>query len=804
MGSLGTSLLAWLLFPAAAYVLFVGVGLLAQRASGGPLPRPLLAPVGMAATVVLVMPLFWVGAGAWLATPVAVAAALAGFVLAGRDGARGLNPGWLGVAALAAYLLFIAPVVAAGGWTWTGYNFVNDTSVQFLLADHLAHHGMSDPLGPPEAPPQSTGLEHIRVYFDTGYPLGIHGLSATLRPLGIAPLEAVYQPLIALLAAMAALSLGWLLSRVTSVGIAALGGFMAVAANLVYHYGLQGSVKEIAMVAAMAATAAVAVVVISSPPGWRRGALLGVPVGASVLIYSTAALPYLGVVALAAGVAFVLRHRAALTRRDVLRIVGVGVLASVLMALPALSKLARFRDAAGDAFSDRHSLADELAHLLRPLKLSQVAGVWLDADYRVPVVGGNAPFNDAFIALVFVLAVVGLVHLLRRRELGILLYAVPAVVALAVVAPQVSPYADAKLLVLLTPAVVLIAFAGVGVVGSVSRVGAAALALVVSGVILWSDALAYHSVQLAPIERLQALEDIGERYEGEGLMLVNDFEQFAKYFMRDARDNVAAESVTPRPARRHLRLNYSVGKNLDVDQELPTYLTRFPWIVERKGADTSRPPANFRLDYENRFYTVWRRDAAVRVVAHEPFQSLFRGTGVPSCSEIEEFTAAARPGEEIAVSLRPPGERLDTAQEARIPLWGPHPFVGDALLPDSPGDVYTTPAFDGGMYRIWVAGSFGRDISVLLDGDEVARVSGVNTDGEWLDGGVVHVSAGSHTIGLRRGGGSLAPGDGYMGFLGPLVFQPVHPEDSLEWVKRRDIGRRLCGRALDWIARVRR
>ena len=67
---------------------------------------------------------------------------------------------------------------------------------------------MSEPAGPPEAPAQSTGLEHIRIYFETGYPLGIHGLLATLRPLGLAPIEAVYQPLIALLAAMAVLSLG--------------------------------------------------------------------------------------------------------------------------------------------------------------------------------------------------------------------------------------------------------------------------------------------------------------------------------------------------------------------------------------------------------------------------------------------------------------------------------------------------------------------------------------------------------------------------------------------------------------------
>ncbi len=154
---------------------------------------------------------------------------------------------------------------------------------------------MSEPAGPPDAPVQSTGLEHIRTYFETGYPLGSHALLATLRPLGLAPTEAVYQPLIALLAAMAVLSLGWLLSRLTSVPIAAVGGFMAVAANLVYHYGLQGSAKEIGMVAALATTAAVVRTVIVAPVRWRRAALAGVPVAASILIYSTAALPYLGV-----------------------------------------------------------------------------------------------------------------------------------------------------------------------------------------------------------------------------------------------------------------------------------------------------------------------------------------------------------------------------------------------------------------------------------------------------------------------------------------------------------------------------
>ena len=43
------------------------------------------------------------------------------------------------------YILVLAPVVASGRWTWTGYNFVNDTSVQLLLAQHLPAHGFDLP-----------------------------------------------------------------------------------------------------------------------------------------------------------------------------------------------------------------------------------------------------------------------------------------------------------------------------------------------------------------------------------------------------------------------------------------------------------------------------------------------------------------------------------------------------------------------------------------------------------------------------------------------------------------------------------
>ncbi len=149
--------------------------------------------------------------------------------------------------------------------------------------------------------------------------------------------------------------------------------------------------------------------------------------------------------------------------------------------------------------------------------------------------------------------------------------------------------------------------------------------------------------------------------------------------------------------------------------------------------------------------------------------------GCPRVVKIENFVAAAAPGEEIAASVRPRDERLDTAHERLQPSWGPHRIYPRRGGRDGSGEVRTTLSFGGGEYRIWVAGSFGRDLSVLLDGQEVGRVSGVNTEGEWLDGGVVRITAGSHDVGLKRAGGGLAPGDGYVGFLGPLVFEPVYP-----------------------------
>jgi hypothetical protein len=67
----------------------------------------------------------------------------------------------------------------------------------------------------------------------------------------------------------------------------------------------------------------------------------------------------------------------------------------------------------------------------------------------------------------------------------------------------------------------------------------------------------------------------------------------------------------------------------------------------------------------------------------------------------------------------------------------------------------------------------------------------------------VDVEAGRHRLRLVRPGGTLAPGDGFAGALGPLAFERVEPQRLVE-VSPRDARARLCGRNWDWIERVAR
>jgi hypothetical protein len=794
------SLLAWLWAPVVLYVLALGLGLLAERVLRLELPNALVAPVGMAVAIVLVVPVYRIGIGAAGATPLLVVLAIAGLALARRDLLRRANPGAAGIAAVAAYGLYLAPVILSGHWTWPGYNFVNDTASNLVFADLLEHHGFTRP-----SAADSTTAAIQALPAGEGYPVGAHALLATVRPLTGAPLAAVYQPVVGAVAGLAAMSLAHLARRAGLASApAAAAGFLAVGGALLYRYGLHGGIKEVAVVALLGTAAGVGVETVAGGLKVRAVVLLAVCALPLVLVFGAAGAPY-GLVLAVLVLASALASRDRPSRAHVARVAAVGAAVALVAAAPTLSQTVDFGRSASDAFANTGGASTAyLGQLVRPLPAVQSAGVWFADDYRGEADPGWGTRNAIAIAVVLALALAGVAaELRRRRPAGVLLLGTAAVPA-AALAPYLSPYADAKLLVVLTPAVVLMAAIGAFTLLRSARLPmrglGAAGALVLTLGVLYSDALAYRVTQLAPPDRVAAMTDAAVHARGGGLWLVNEWEEYAKYFMRRIRINAAFESFSPRPARLR-RPGPIFGRYYDLDMERVGYVTSFPGIIKRRAPDASRPPAAFRKVYENRYYEVWRRAAGIDVRGHIPLQRLFDPTGIPSCAAVRRLARRAGPDDVLVAARRAAVPQLDVASIARPRLWTRRSGLPGVAVPTVPGTVEGSVATRSGRHRIWLEGSFGRPTSVRVDGELVGAADEVNGPGQWAELGTVRLRAGRHGVEVVRPSGALGPGNRYFGQVGPVALEPIRPERLVTVPPER--ARSLCGRAWDWIELVR-
>jgi hypothetical protein len=309
-------------------------------------------------------------------------------------------------------------------------------------------------------------------------------------------------------------------------------------------------------------------------------------------------------------------------------------------------------------------------------------------------------------------------------------------------------------------------------------------------------------VQLAPADRMEALHDLDERYKGQGLILFNEPEEFAKNFMADTKLNVNAEAITP--AQTVLKVPQAFAYLwFDLDDMSLDYVESFPLIAFRRSPAASRPPANYSLDYSNRYYEVWRKHTDdPEVLEHYSLQDLQTVGATPSCDEVVAMAGRVGPGEELVAAKTLPQVRLDTLNAERSKSWRPHPFRAGMVITGGPGSArQRVEVPEPGRYRAWVAGSFGRPITAAVDGREIGAVEGVNTVGQWQEAGTVELTRGAHELTLTRPGGSLAPGSGFAGELGPLVLEKVG-ERELVQVKTKD-AQELCERPWDWIERVR-
>ena len=821
MGPLGESLLAWVWLPVLALIVCVGVGLLVCRLLRHDLHGGLVAPVGLCGAIVLVMPAYRLGAGSAVALALLGIASAAGFVLSRHGLRHRLDPGWALAAGALAFCLYLAPVVLAGGWTWPGYNFVNDTATQLLLADHIGEHGIEKPIEQlsteAELEGTPTSVATIYFYLRAAYPVGAHALLASVAPVAGAPLPALYAPFIAFLVALAAMAISVLASAFVDRRLAALVALAAVAANLTYAYALQGNIKEMALLACAAAAAAVAGELPRTSRLVPPAVIFALCLGAMFSVFGAAGAPFAGATAAAAVVGVLavgrhgrLRHVAAPLAAGVATVAGIALVSAtgLLLSLEALVETFGTNTTPEDEVGDVAAVS-ELGHLLRPLPLEQIAGVWLNMDYRTPVPPSRSTLNAVLIALVLGLFAIGAVWLVRRRAIGALVLIATAVATVALVGPRVSPYAAGKLLALGSPAIVVGAAAGAAAIASWRRPIGIGLATVAAVGLFLSDAYTYHGVKLAPSERIQALEDVGEHYarpvaglqsrDPRGRVLLAENEEFGKYLLRDAFDVDAFDSISP--VQVQLKAPQSpVGRHFDLDEQILSFVDSFDWIVQRRGPTASRPPANFTPDFGNRYYQAWRRTSQPQVLEHLGLQGADQPSAVPRCAEIRALAARAETGEVLVAAPRPLLVKLDTATARRSPGWVPHPYVPDSVITTTPGEAQGRERFSGGRYRVWIRGSFGRAIHAHVDGRPLGAARGVETPGQWHDLGRTVVGPGVHEVGLRRDGGDLRPGDGFAGELGPLAFEPL-ASNRLVRVAPGD-WRELCGQPLDWVERV--
>ena len=701
--------------PVLVWAVCLGCGLALERALRVRLSNGLVLALGLCVAYVLIMPGYKAGAGDALAIALLATVALAGMVFA-RDGLRArLNPGWAGVAGLAAYVIYMLPVIAYGHWTWSGYDFVNDSGFEMLLANHI--EGFGTTLGHIS---ESSERQFLVQYLNNGYPLGTQALLGTFSGLIDTPVAVLYQGYISSLAALAAVALCTIAERRVPGWRAAAVALVAICANLTYQYALQGAIKEIGLLAVICAAVALACAAISLRRPYTGAALVAVAAAAALTTYNAVALPYLGALVVFIGAGVMLTRRSWPRPRWILPLAAGGVLTAVL-ALPSLTSVVTFLNVAQTGQGATGVGASQFGQLLRKLPLSQLSGVWLAGEYRVPVAAGlDGTLTAVASAVILVLLVVSLLWALRAREVGVLLMLGVMGLVILIVFPRASPYAQGKLLAIAAPGVVFVALMGLASVRG--RLAPASLALggALALAILVSDGFAYGHDRVAPTAQMEAIRQVGRHFRGQGLVLWNEFEEYAKYFGNEARISVPFEAITPLQVQlRHP--TYFYGHYFDLDEELLSFVERYPIIVTRRSPAASRPPANYHLVYQNKYYLGWRRTAGPEVLRHLPEQQLYSPSATVTCSALQPIVAGAPAGTELEVATPPELAWFDVLSDPRRSGgWVPDPAQEGAVTTVTAGHAEGSLTVAGGArYAVWVQGDFPRKVYVQVDGRTV-------------------------------------------------------------------------------------
>jgi hypothetical protein len=729
------------------------------------LPRPLVVPAGLTVVILAAQFATLTDATAELSGPLVIALALAGLLLSPPW--RDRPEPWAVGAASAVFAVFAAPIVLSGRATFAGYIKLDDTATYLAMTDRVMEHGRSlVGLAP------STYEATLATTLAIGYPTG------SLMPLGLGhqllsyDSAWLYQPYLAVLAALLALTLYALLERVIpSRPLRAVAAFIAAQPALLYGYALWGGIKELAGALLLALIGALIPWTLEQRRGPRAVLPLAAACATVVCVLSLPGAVWLVPPLLVAAVVVLRKPSRALLQKAGAFLAAFAVLAvpSFVAAVDWLPKIGAF---------DQES---NLGNLIGPLSGWPLFGIWPVGDFRVHPHDMTPVY--VLIALVLAAGLAGLWWAWRRGASGLLVYVATAVVGCLVYVGISSPWVGGKTLAMASPAVLAIALAGCGAVFTRGRaVEATVAALAIAVGVAWSNVDQYHDVWLAPRGQLHELEVIGDNFASEGPALMTTYEPYgARHFLRRLDPEGASE------LRR--RFDYLTngtmldkGESADIDRIRLDGLLVYRTLVLRRGPAASRPPSVYHLAWSGRYYEVWQRPEKMKqtIVRHIPLGNESQAAASAPCGQVERLRGSAlvtatRPQ---AISLGNPPSRGSVTRSVSVPV--------------------------DGVYTAWIAGDWFGLASVSIDGRTVGSMRAeLSWPGLYTDLGSTPLAAGAHDVTVRYEPGGWHPGSGGTPYaFGPAALSLV---DSREPVARVSPSRAsmLCGLPWDWVEAVR-
>jgi len=792
-------------FPLLLAALALGGGLLVERLSGLALPAALLPALGFAVLVVVSQFTTW-SATLAPATPWILALlALSGFALGWRTGvaarwrARGRWWWTAPAAGVGAYLTVSAPVIAAGRLTFPGYLVDSTGAIQMAGAERLLHHGRAF-----AGIPSVYGAT-LNAYFGHGYPSGGHSVLASAGWLSGQDLLWLYAPFQAMELAIAALVLVFLARRAgLARPAAAFAGLIAAVPALVSAYAQMGSIKELTALPMLMLMGAL---VVLAPELARRArsprvvlpfALAG---AAALGAIGVAASPWVGLFALAI---LALAALALPASRRGLGALATGAVAlggaTALLALPTLGPLSSSLSLAQSVEGSNPVAAADPGNLLRPLREVQALGVWLGGTHRLDPRYFNQTY--LFIGIVAVCIALGLILLVRRRAWGLLAFVAISFVVWRALTDRGTEWTDAKVLMLLSPVALLVAMIGAFGASGGRRLEGVLLAGAVAFGVLASDALLYHGTGLAPTQRYVELRTLGERYAGQGPVLLPDFDEYAIYLMRD--------SLPEGPGFAY-RGPFALvgggeplyGHSYDLDSLAQSTLQRYELIVMRDSPTWSRPPGNYTLIWSGPSYQVWRRSGPAPL-AHLGLGGGLQPVAQAPCAQVQRMARMAMRGDgELLAAERPPNVLVDLSTAGHSPNAGLAPDLEGMPAMSFNGPARVQAAFRvsvPGRYELWLGGDVDRPLHVLLDRRQIGAPSEqFGGDASRYPVASVQLSAGRHRLEFLRAGGTTSPGDDASTLIDGVVFEPVQATRERLVSVAPSAWRSLCHVPLDWI-----